>query len=47
MIVADLGLGLLLVLLAMVMIWRLADLFRPQGRWTEERSQELASEVRG
>ena len=41
----DFGLGLLLVLLAAVMIWRLVDLFKSRGRWSEESSQELAQEV--
>jgi len=41
----DFGLGALLVLLAIVMVWRLIDLFKPQGRWTEEATHELAEEV--
>jgi hypothetical protein len=41
----DFGLGMLLVLLATVMIWRLVDLFKPKGRWTEEQTHELAQEV--
>jgi hypothetical protein len=41
----DFGLGMLLVLLAIVMIWRLIDLFKPKGRWREEQTQELAQEV--
>lgn len=45
MLLMDFGLGMLLVVLAMVMIWRLADLFKKKGRWTEEASQELAEEV--
>ncbi len=45
MILMDFGLGMLLVVLAMVMIWRLADLFKKKGRWTEESAQELAEEV--
>jgi len=28
-----------------VMVWRLADLFRKKGRWTEELGQELSQEV--
>ncbi len=42
----DFGLGMLLVLLAVVMVWRLIDLFRQNGRWTEERAHELAQEVK-
>jgi hypothetical protein len=41
----DFGLGILLVLLAVVMVWRLTDLFKPKGRWTEELTHELAQEV--
>lgn len=46
MILADLGLGMLLVILAMLMIWRLSDLFKKQGRWTEEIDHELSQEVK-
>jgi hypothetical protein len=41
----DFGLGMLLVLLAIVMVWRLIDLFKPKGRWTEEVTHELSEEV--
>ncbi len=41
----DFGLGALLVLLAIVMVWRLMDLFKPKGRWAEEATHELAQEV--
>jgi hypothetical protein len=41
----DFGLGMLLVLLAVVMVWRLIDLFKPKGRWKEEADHELAQEV--
>ncbi|MEW5830276.1 MAG: hypothetical protein AB1846_15420 [Chloroflexota bacterium] len=41
----DFGLGMLLVLLAVVMVWRLVDLFKPKGRWTEEMDHELSQEV--
>ncbi len=41
----DFGLGMLLVLLAVVMVWRLIDLFKNKGRWTEEQTHELAQEV--
>jgi hypothetical protein len=41
----DFGLGMLLVLLAVVMVWRLIDLFNPRGRWREEAAHELAQEV--
>jgi len=47
MLLADFGLGMLLVILAMVMIWRLLDLFRKKGRWTLEREQEdLSTEAK-
>ena len=43
----DFGLAMLLVILAMVMIWRLLDLFRKKGRWTEELEQsDLSKEVK-
>ncbi len=45
MLAMDLGLGMLLVLLAVVMVWRLTDLFKPKGRWTEEMTHELSQEV--
>ena len=41
----DFGLGMLLVLLAIVIVWRLIDLFKPKGRWTEEAGHELSQEV--
>ena len=41
----DFGLGTLLVLLAVVMVWRLIDLFKHKGRWTDEVEHELAQEV--
>ncbi|MCD6401598.1 MAG: hypothetical protein J7L73_06675 [Anaerolineales bacterium] len=43
----DFGLGMLLVILAIVMVWRLLDLFRKKGRWTEELKQtDLSVEVK-
>jgi hypothetical protein len=36
---------LLLTVLAVVMVWRLTDLFKPKGRWTEEVTHELSQEV--
>jgi hypothetical protein len=45
MLLMDFGLGMLLVVLAMVMIWRLLDLFKKKGRWTEEVDHELSEEV--
>jgi len=41
----DFGLGMLLVILAMLMVWRLFDLFKKKGRWAEEVEHELATEV--
>jgi hypothetical protein len=41
----DFGLGTLLVLLAVVMVWRLIDLFKSRGRWSEEADHELVREV--
>ena len=45
MLAMDFGLGLLLTILAVVMVWRLIDLFKPKGRWTEESTHELSQEV--
>ncbi|MBM3152048.1 MAG: hypothetical protein FJZ96_07585 [Chloroflexi bacterium] len=42
----DFGLGMLLVILAMLLIWRLYDLFKKKGRWTEEIPHELSEEVK-
>jgi len=36
MLLIDLGLALVLVALAMLMIWRLADLLKKRGRWSDE-----------
>ncbi len=41
----DFGLGILLMILAVVMVWRLIDLFKSNGRWTEEVTHELEQEV--
>ena len=38
------ALGLLIVL-AMILIWRLLDLFKKKGRWTEESEHDLSTEV--
>ena len=41
----DFGLAMLLILLAVVLVWRLIDLFKQKGRWTEEVDHELSQEV--
>jgi len=41
----DIGLGMLLVILAILMVYRLIDLFKKKGRWTDEDGQELSEEV--
>jgi hypothetical protein len=41
----DLGLIVLLVILAMLMLWRLFDLFKKKGRWKDEIDHELSEEV--
>jgi hypothetical protein len=46
MFLMDFGLGMLLVILAMVMVWRLLDLSKKKGRWTEEIEHELSAEVK-
>jgi hypothetical protein len=44
--VADIGLVLVLVVLAALMVWRLVDLFKKKGKWTKELAeQDSASEV--
>jgi hypothetical protein len=45
MLAIDIGLGVLLALLASVMVWRLVDLFKKNGRWTEDSKSELSQEV--
>jgi hypothetical protein len=40
MLLADIGLAMLLVIVAMLMIWRLIDLFKRKGRWSEEVDQD-------
>ncbi len=45
MYIMDFGLAMLLLLLAIVMVWRLVDLFKSNGRWKEEISHELSQEV--
>jgi hypothetical protein len=45
MILMDVGLGLILLVLAVVMVWRLVDLFKKKGRWTQEVEHELSEEV--
>jgi uncharacterized membrane protein YfcA len=42
MLLADLGLALVLVVLAMLMLWRLFDLFKQKGHWAEELAEEVA-----
>jgi hypothetical protein len=46
MLLMDFGLGMLLVILAIVMVWRLLDLFKSKGRWSEEVDHELSQEVK-
>jgi hypothetical protein len=41
----DFGLGMLLVVLAILMVWRCFDLFKKKGRWAEEGEHELSTEV--
>ncbi|MGE5250242.1 MAG: hypothetical protein ACM3QS_08510 [Bacteroidota bacterium] len=45
MLAIDFGLGMILVVLAALLVYRLADLFKKKGRWTDEREQELVQEV--
>lgn len=41
----DFGLAMLLLILAIVMVWRLIDLFKKKGRWSDEKEHELSQEV--
>jgi hypothetical protein len=41
----DIGLGMLLVILAILMVYRLVDLLKSKGRWREEVTHDLAQEV--
>ena len=43
MLLMDLGLGIVLVVLAIFLIWRLYDLFRAKGYWNEEFTAEKRS----
>lgn len=43
MLLADIGLGVVLVVLALLMIWRLYDLFQPTGRWRTEMEPDRQS----
>ena len=40
MLLADIGLAAVLLALALLMIWRLADLFNKKGRWAKELADE-------
>ena len=40
MLLADLGLALVLVALAIFLFWRLFDLFKKDGRWKQELDEE-------
>jgi hypothetical protein len=42
---ADIGLGVVLVVLAIFLLWRLYDLFRKKGRWAEEYEETRLPEV--
>ena len=45
MLLADIGLALVLVVLAMLMLWKLFDLFKPDGAWTRELEESKLPEV--
>jgi len=45
MLMADLGLALVLTVLALFLIWRLLDLFKKKGRWSEELDESEREEV--
>jgi len=45
MLLADIGLGIVLVALGLLMLWRLVDLFKKKGRWVKEYEESGYSEV--
>jgi hypothetical protein len=45
MLLADIGLALVLTVLAMLMLWRLFDLFKKKGRWQQEFDESGFEEV--
>jgi hypothetical protein len=45
MIAADFGLALVLTVLALFLIWRLMDLFKKKGVWSEELAESGIEEV--
>ncbi|MGD8850597.1 MAG: hypothetical protein PVF18_12775 [Anaerolineales bacterium] len=45
MLLNEIGLGILLVVLAALMVWRLIDLFRARGRWRTEFEQSRMNRV--
>jgi hypothetical protein len=46
MLLADFGLAVVLVVLALLMLWRLFDLFKKKGRWKTELEESNSTEVR-
>ena len=40
-VLGDIGLGTILVILACLMVWRLVDLFKKQGRWSKEKNEKI------
>ena len=40
MLLNELGLATVLIVLAVLMVWRLIDLFRASGRWDQERQEK-------
>ena len=45
MLFADLGLALVLLVLALFLLWRLFDLFQGRGRWSQELAESGVEEV--
>jgi len=45
MILADFGLALVLTVLALFLIWRLFDLFKKNGRWSQELADSKDEEL--
>jgi beta-lactamase regulating signal transducer with metallopeptidase domain len=44
-ILGDIGLVVVLIALAALMVWRLIDLFKKNGRWSKEIHEKLESYV--
>ena len=46
LLLTDIGLATVLLVLGLLMAWRLVDLFRPKGRWSEEFKDPVLGEIK-